>query len=85
VSPLFQLILDPPRSLIEQPRLEATLLGIVAKLGQVPRDGDGRFLNHFVCFRVVQAGLDGKIAHEFAVDAIELLPAFCVIACFEPV
>ena len=49
----------------------------------MPRRRDGGFLDHVVCLRVRQPGLNGKVAHEFAVDAAELLPALRIILRFD--
>jgi hypothetical protein len=51
----------------------------------MPRQGDGRFLQHLIRLCIGQAGAPGKIANQLAIDAIKLLPAQMVITSFEPI
>jgi hypothetical protein len=68
-----------------KPGLEPAHLGVIAIFRQVPRRCDGRFLHNLVRLRVGQAGLNRKIAHEFAINPVKSLPAFGVVTRLEPV
>ena len=83
--PLLELIKDAPACHRQQPALERIHRRIIPEAGHLPSHRDHRFLHHFVGLRIGQAGLDGKVAHEFPVDAVKLLPAPGIIALLEPV
>lgn len=81
---LPELIPNSPTRLVQQPGLEATRLGIIAVIGQVPRHGNSSILNHLIGFCIGQARSDRKIVHQFAVDPVKLAPTFGVISLLKP-
>ena len=51
----------------------------------MPGHANGDLLDHFIGFRVGQAGADGEITRQLAVNPVKLLPALHVIAFLEAV